>query len=170
MLDTLSGSLRLVGCHFSESDDAYPHLRLNDRFRVIVCRDGIQWILQRRDRPGRPERHARSDWRGRSYCRTREALIGCCGAHAGEIGPAAIVVLSALPEQIESPSIWRDEVKPATYPSARKGKSETTGPKNKNIVTSDEIKVPDEVAQGRQTAPAVDRAQVMALMQIECAH
>ena len=39
--------------------------RLNPRWRVIECRDGIQWILQRR---GSPEKARRDDWRGRSYC------------------------------------------------------------------------------------------------------
>src|SRR6266478_4986091 len=53
-------------------------IQLNARWRVVVCRDGIQWILQRRNvRAGtggdRPERHSTDDWRGRAYCRTREA-------------------------------------------------------------------------------------------------
>ena len=41
------------------------------------------------------------DWRGRSYCRTRDALIRCCGAYSGEIDPAAAAALQALPERIE---------------------------------------------------------------------
>lgn len=70
---------------------------LNDRWRVIECRDGIQWILQRR---GSPETSRADDWRGRSYCRTKEALLRLCGLHAGAIDPAALAVLSALPKTI----------------------------------------------------------------------
>jgi hypothetical protein len=88
----------------AESDPAYPALQLNDRWRVIVCRDAIQWVLQRRDRPDRPERHAREDWRGRSYCRTREALIRCCDRYSGEIDPVAVAALRTLPDRIEPPS------------------------------------------------------------------
>jgi hypothetical protein len=81
-----------------ESDGACPAIQLNDRFRVIVCRDGIQWILQCRNRA---EMVARSDWRGRSYCRTRHALTRCCDDYAGAIDPAAAIALGALPDQIE---------------------------------------------------------------------
>jgi hypothetical protein len=89
-----------------ESDDRYPAVAiLNQRYRVIRCRDGIQWILQRRNLPAgtgdnRPERHSTDDWRGRSYCRTSEALIRCCGV-SGEIDPAAVAALQTLPERID---------------------------------------------------------------------
>ena len=65
--------------------------------RVIECSHGIQWILQYR---GRTETMATSRWRGRSYCRTLEALIGCCHAHAGEIEPSASIILAELPARI----------------------------------------------------------------------
>ena len=72
--------------HLAESDPAYPNIRLNDRWRVIVCRDGIQRILQARNRS---ETVARDAWRGRSYCcSTREALIGCCDRYCGPIDAA----------------------------------------------------------------------------------
>jgi hypothetical protein len=49
-----------------EESDSYPAVaNLNDRWRVIACGAGIQWILQRR----------RGDhWVGYWFCRTREAL------------------------------------------------------------------------------------------------
>ena len=71
--------------------------RLNPRWRVIECRHGIQWILQRR---GSPERARRDDWRGRSYCRTREALIRCTREYCGAIDPAAAAVLAGLPTEV----------------------------------------------------------------------
>jgi hypothetical protein len=72
---------------------------LNDRWRIIECRDGIQWILQRRA----GERHGRPRWDGRSYCRTKEALIRVCRDYAGEFDPAAAAVLASLPERIDLP-------------------------------------------------------------------
>jgi hypothetical protein len=84
----------------SESSDDYPEVVavLNARWRVIECRHGTQWILQHR---GRAETMATSRWRGRSYCRTAEALIRCCHAQAREIGPSARNILAALPERID---------------------------------------------------------------------
>jgi hypothetical protein len=83
----------------SESSDAYPDVVavLNSRWRVIECPHGMQWILQFR---GRSETMATSRWRNRSYCRTAEALIRCCHAHAGEIEPSARDILAALSERI----------------------------------------------------------------------
>jgi hypothetical protein len=49
----------------AESDDSYAHLVtvLNYGWRVIECRDGIQWLLQYRNRT---ETVARQVRRGRS--------------------------------------------------------------------------------------------------------
>jgi hypothetical protein len=52
--------------------------------RVIVCPAGIQWIVQ----------HLYGgQWRSRSFCRTKEALLRCCGR---DPHPA----LAALPDRI----------------------------------------------------------------------
>lgn len=80
-----------------ESDTGYRAVVavLNDRWRVIECRDGIQWILQfvKKKRDGQA-------WQSRSYCRTRAALIRVSSCHAGEISPAAMAILEALPERL----------------------------------------------------------------------
>lgn len=83
-----------------ESDDDYGRIvcRLNDRWRVIECRDGIQWILQYR--ASAAGTYAGARWSSRSYCRTREALIRVCGAHAGEQHATARAVLGGLPVRI----------------------------------------------------------------------
>jgi hypothetical protein len=83
----------------SEEADDYTALvaRLNDRWRVIVCAAGIQWILQRR----RGERRGTARWEGRSYCRTGEALNRVSRRYAGAIDPTATEILAALPERIE---------------------------------------------------------------------
>jgi hypothetical protein len=54
--------------------------QLNPDWRVVECRDRIQWILQRR---GSPKMSRRDDWRGRSYCRTSQALIRSAREYAG---------------------------------------------------------------------------------------
>ena len=76
-----------------EESDIYPHViaTLNPRWRVIVCKGGIQWILQCRRGPR---------WGGYSFCRTREALVRCARAQAGEIAADALVILLSLPERI----------------------------------------------------------------------
>jgi hypothetical protein len=81
-----------------ESDNNYHGVIavLNDRWRVIVCRDGIQWTLQQR----KGERRGTARFDARSYCRTREALIRLSRTHAGKICPAAMTILEALPERI----------------------------------------------------------------------
>ncbi len=88
----------------TESADDYCRIVavLNDRWRVIACPAGIQWILQHR---GRTETMATSRWRGRAYCRTRDALIRCCHDYAGEIEPAACTILAAMPGWIEGSAV-----------------------------------------------------------------
>lgn len=85
----------------AESDDLYPGLVvvLNSGWRVIECRHGIQWVLQHRNRAKTVARHV---WRGRSYCRTKEALIRCCDEHAGRMDPAAGATIAALPTRIDA--------------------------------------------------------------------
>jgi hypothetical protein len=78
-----------------ESSSSYGNVvaTLNRKWRVIRCRDGIQWILQSRDSLTATV----GIWRGRSYCRTKEALLRVIAAHADEIDPTAAAVLAALP-------------------------------------------------------------------------
>jgi hypothetical protein len=84
-----------------ETAECYQHIvvMLNSNWRVIRCPDGLQWILQRRGSPGSTRAN---DWRGRSYCRTRDALIRCAREYSGTIDPDAFAVLVTLPARIES--------------------------------------------------------------------
>ncbi len=81
-----------------ETADDYPNIvaRLSDKWRVIVCPAGIQWILQKRDAGNAPS----TGWRGVSYCVTREALVRLCGGLESPVDPAALSALAALPEHI----------------------------------------------------------------------
>ena len=86
----------LTGPSYRESDDDYACIvtRLGDGGRVIVCRDDLQWILQRRD----GKRAGRARWASVSYCRSREALLRLCRASSARIDPSEWAALVALPE------------------------------------------------------------------------
>ncbi|MCU9847315.1 hypothetical protein OEZ60_04790 [Defluviimonas sp. WL0024] len=66
-----------------------------DGFRVILCRDGIQWILQKRMAPVRGRAAPR--WRALGYFTTRAALVRLWHAKTG----SACEELDALPERIK---------------------------------------------------------------------
>ena len=78
-----------------ERDDGYKGVvaQLTTRWRVIVCRDGIQWILQRKESShGGP-------WRGVSYHTNRDGLLRACGSLKA-LSSGAVEALAALPEFI----------------------------------------------------------------------
>jgi hypothetical protein len=62
----------------AEESETYPRIiaRLNDHWRVVACRNGIQWILQVRHGQG---------WRNRYFYRTRAGLFSGSHEYAGEI-------------------------------------------------------------------------------------
>lgn len=86
-----------------EEDDSYRAVVavLSSDFRVIKCRDGIQWILQRRA----GKRHGQTRWDGRCYCRTRQGLMLRVRGLAGEIDPIALGMLGELPDFIGQSSV-----------------------------------------------------------------
>lgn len=79
----------------SERAECYPRViaRLNDRWRVIVCKQGIQWILQKAKTEGG---HGLA-WRAVGYFLTRKALIGACARIDRAVDPAELNVLHQLP-------------------------------------------------------------------------
>ena len=87
-------------CSRSEEADDYHSVvaQLNERWRVIVCTAGVQWVLQRRT----GERHGTARWEGRSYCKTSEALNRLSRMRAGVIDPAAAAIMTSLPERIDN--------------------------------------------------------------------
>jgi len=109
-------SHRSAKCSKSEEADDYHAVvtHLNDRWRVVVCAAGVQWILQRRA----GERHGTARWEGRSYCRTSHALNRLSRRQAGAIDPTAAAALAALPDWIEAPNL------PARSPTTRSAAEE----------------------------------------------
>ena len=72
--------------------NAFPTV-LNSGWRVVD--DPLQWILQRRDSKSSKKN---SGWRGRSLCRTREALLRCVREYCGVVDLEALRRLEMLPE------------------------------------------------------------------------
>ena len=70
--------------------------RLNERWRVVD--DPLLWRLQRKR--GNP-RSKNAGWRDRSFCTTLEALLRCVREYCGDIEPAALEKLNALPTRHE---------------------------------------------------------------------
>lgn len=66
---------------------------LNNRWRVIECPDGIQWIVQKRA----GQRHGRARWDNRKFFRSREALIAFFRALHEDVEPDGLEVLENLP-------------------------------------------------------------------------
>jgi hypothetical protein len=67
--------------------------QLNERWRAVD--DPLQWILQRKKGN---HRNKNSGWQGRSFCRTRDALLRCVAGHCGEIDANSLAKLKSLPD------------------------------------------------------------------------
>ena len=76
----------------SEQQQDYPYVVVNIRthFRLIECRDNIQWILQRRDKNI-------NRWRAFSYCKLKKSIVRIFDEHGLDTG-----LLDTRPERFES--------------------------------------------------------------------
>jgi len=94
-------STRAARCSRSnwEESDGYSTVvaKLNTSWRIIACRDGIQWILQRLA----GKRHGQPRWEGKRYCRTRKALMRSVHDLCGPVDATAVAILERLPEWIK---------------------------------------------------------------------
>ena len=71
--------------HHHETSDDYVAViaQLTDTLRVITCKDGLQWVLQKRVGGS-----AKRPWRAKGYFTTRQALTrvsASLGAPTGEL-------------------------------------------------------------------------------------
>lgn len=81
--------------HREEAENYFAVVaRLNDKWRVIICRDGIQWILQRRA----GFRQGLARWEARTFNRNRNGLLCRVNQLAGECDAVAMRALENLPE------------------------------------------------------------------------
>ena len=89
---------------FRERDDLYFKVivRPKDRWRVILCKHGLQFIVQKRS----AKTPNTGVWAGKSYCTTRNGLIDVC-SHLGLLEDAHTeAVLHALPDRASDTKIF----------------------------------------------------------------
>lgn len=81
-----------------ERDDYYANvvLQFSPRWRIITCKHGIQWILQKRS-VAPPNT---GTWAGKSYATTRDGLIAACSERGLLSEPSVMTILSVLPDRI----------------------------------------------------------------------
>jgi hypothetical protein len=94
--------------------------QLNETWRVID--DPLQWILQLRK--GNP-RKKNPGWRGRSFCRTRKALLRCIREYCGEVDVGALARVKSLPEWH---SDWDRKTTPPNLDVLRTDQAQPEGP------------------------------------------
>lgn len=90
----LTWNIAQTGSH-RERDDDYLRVvaRPGDRWRVVVCNDRLQWIVQRRD----AEKAHRAHWRGVLFRPSRDAHMAASVRLAGACDPGTLAILAALP-------------------------------------------------------------------------
>ena len=86
----------IVDPAFRERDDLYPKVvaQPSIRWRVILCAQGLQWIIQKKE-----SSHA-GPWRAEKYLTSRSALIKACGTLGLLSDPATEAVIYALPDHV----------------------------------------------------------------------
>ena len=79
-----------------ERDDNYADtvVQLTPRYRVILCPQGLQWIIQKK------ECSREADWRAEQYLTSRDSLIDVCGKRGFLSDPNVEAVLHALPDHV----------------------------------------------------------------------
>ena len=85
-----------------ESDDHYQWVAatLADDLRIAVCKNGLQYIPQRRYADGLRA----GVWRSLCYCVLKTSLIRACEGLESRSGPVSTAPLAALPEKARA---WR---------------------------------------------------------------
>lgn len=79
-----------------ERDNDYAHIvvQLTPRYRVILCPQRLQWIIQEK------EASHEAPWRAEGYYTSRDSLIKACGKRGFFSDPNLEAVLHALPNHV----------------------------------------------------------------------
>ena len=79
-----------------ERDDHYADVvaQLTPRYRVILCPQGLQWVIQKK------ECSRSGHWRAEQYLTSRDSLIEACGKRGLLSDANAEAVLHALPDHV----------------------------------------------------------------------
>lgn len=97
-VDTQSLAQTRVQCQHHETADSYNQIvaRLSDSWRVVVCKDGIQWILQRTD----AQRSGQARWKAVGYFQSSDTLQRVSRTACQDSDAFALAVIAALPKRI----------------------------------------------------------------------
>jgi|GEM_PF-2522194 len=81
-----------------EKDENYDDVvvMLNDHWRVIRCKDRIQWIVQKA---------SPSEWKSKSFTRFREGLYSAVRWFKIDASPESLAHLASLPERVDLPKV-----------------------------------------------------------------
>ena len=79
-----------------ERDDDYSKVvvQLTPRYRIILCPQGLQWILQEK------EASHEAPWRAMGYHTSRDNMLKACGKRGFLSDPNVEAVLNALPPYV----------------------------------------------------------------------
>ena len=79
-----------------EREDGYiaTVVQFSERWRLVLCKDQIQWIIQRK------ESSRRGDWRGLKYLTSRESVFAACGKLELLSDPKVETTLHRLPDHV----------------------------------------------------------------------
>ena len=84
-----------TGSHRERDDDyAFIVAHLAPRYRIILCPQNLQWIVQQQECS-----HA-EPWRAKSYHTSRDSLLSACGKRGFLSDPNVEAVLHALPDHV----------------------------------------------------------------------
>ena len=79
-----------------ERDKNYADIvvQLTHRYRVILCPQGLQWIIQEQ------EASHEAPWRAKGFHTSRDSLLSACGKRGFLSDPNVEAVLHALPDHV----------------------------------------------------------------------
>jgi hypothetical protein len=102
-----------------ESADDYPGVvaDFGNKWRIITCRAGEQWILQRKS----------GTWEARSFCRTSDALRRVVREHVGNVEPPDLPKWIAEPARMAHSPTRTTKSRPTGLPGPSSGRLSACG-------------------------------------------
>ena len=88
-----------LGKECSESSGDYRHivLMISSKWRIIECRQGLQWIIQK----CQGIRYGTTRWESKKYLLSREGLVKACQRLNLNLETNSVVALKKLPKYIQ---------------------------------------------------------------------
>jgi hypothetical protein len=93
-LDTVLDYTKTLSHRERDDDYSFIVVHLAPRYRVILCPQSLQWIIQKK------ECSRAADWRAEQYLTSRDGLIEACGKRGLLSDPNVEAMLHALPYHV----------------------------------------------------------------------